>query len=168
MFNEKLSLELQEIQTGRVLTIEVGVLTLSMKTSLDEWLRYRFLSRAFHEGEDPADAEAMAEGLDIFANNWFLPSYGSMPRIVWELSKPGMSYSTFQKTFYELDLCEMQKKGRPFERFQNNMEVFNKAMAFAMQNPTPTEEGETPAQTTPPNPNENGSPAPSGNEAAPN
>ena len=41
MFSENLSLELQEIKTGLVLTIEVQVLTMSMKTSLDEWLRYR-------------------------------------------------------------------------------------------------------------------------------
>lgn len=166
MFSENLSLELQEIKTGLVLTIEVRVLTMSMKTSLDEWLRYRFLSRAFKEGEDPATAEEMAEGLDIFANNWFLPDAGSMGRILWELCRPGMSHSTFEKTFFDLDLFEINQKGRAFERYQHNMETFKQAMAFAMKNPTLTEEGETPPQTPPPTQNDE-SPAPSGSETTP-
>lgn len=166
MFSENLSLELQEIKTGLVLTIEVRVLTMSMKTSLDEWLRYRFLSRAFKEGEDPATAEAMAEGLDIFANNWFLPEAASMPRILWELSHPGMSFSTFEKTYFELELYEINQKGRAYERYENNLKAFRQAMAFAMKNPTLTEEGETPTQT-PPTPQSDESPAPSGSEATP-
>ncbi|MBQ3226500.1 MAG: hypothetical protein IJB48_05525 [Clostridia bacterium] len=136
MFADSLELTLKAISDGRELTITVRPLTLAMKNNLDEWLRYRFLKRALDEGEDMATAERMAEGLDIFANNWFMPNLGCAARILWELCRPGMSYATFEKSYFSANLRDLNVESDVKARFQNNSMVVEEATRFAMQNPT--------------------------------
>lgn len=151
MFAEYIEVELVDLNSGAVTALKARPMTLTMKNNLDEWLRYRFMKFSQREWDDlkgekrteaMAIQEELASRLDVFLNNWFLPETDYLPRILWEVSTPGISYNEFVRKFFHITMPAFHGYGEENKRFSSNMEAVKKAVEFALRNPTQTKTGE--------------------------
>lgn len=146
MLSTSKPLELKNLKTGDVYEIHVRPMTLAMKSNLDEWLRGMYLRRMTEMGEMTPELEKAAENLDIVSNNFFVSNTKTAPRILWEISRPKMVFTEFEKTFFDVSFWDMTEDESAVKtRFETNMRTFAEAFAYAVRDPTkPAREPETP------------------------
>lgn len=147
MFAEYIEVELVDLNTGAVTALKARPMTLSMKNNLDEWLRYRFMKFSQREWDDLKGAERaeamsiqeeLASRLDVFLNNWFLPETDYLPRVLWEIAAPGISYNEFIRKFFQIKMKAFHEVGEEKDRFAANMNAVKEAVEFTLRNPTQT------------------------------
>lgn len=137
MFTDSREYELIEISSGATASFTARPLTLSMKDNLDEWLRFNALRYAVKEGESVKEAEELISGLDFFLNNWFYPESTSLPRALWEVSKPGIPFADFRDRYFQIPVGNLNDEtSAENERFQHNFETMKEVLEFSVRNPT--------------------------------
>ena len=160
MITEKMDFELESIETGEKLSLNVKAMRMKDKAALDEWLRVQYMQKAMEGGVSVIECEAQVAGLDCLSNQWFMSPEKMMARMLWQLAGPKMPYVEFYERYFDVQVGALPREGMENvlgQRLLANVKTAGKAIEWACRNPTSPEtpKTENPVSTNP-QPNDGG------------